>query len=121
VPNELMDRARAGLAAWQRGDLSALAEMLDPAVQLLWWEPGEWDCDGRDAVLALLIEISARGQSGGDVEFFEQADDRLIVSVAPTDRDTSAERHATLVTFAGGRVTRMQQYRTLDAALQATA
>jgi hypothetical protein len=41
---ELMEKARAGLQGWQDGDLTALEELLDPNVELLWWEPGEWDC-----------------------------------------------------------------------------
>jgi hypothetical protein len=47
---DLMTRARAGLEAWQQGDVSALEPLLDPEVELLWWEPGEWDC--RDAALS---------------------------------------------------------------------
>ena len=34
-----MEKARAGLQAWQDGDLSALEELLDPDVELFWWEP----------------------------------------------------------------------------------
>ena len=35
---ELMESARAGLQAWQEGDLSALEELLDPDVELFWWD-----------------------------------------------------------------------------------
>ncbi len=34
---DTMEHARAGLAAWQRGDVGALADILDPDVELLWW------------------------------------------------------------------------------------
>jgi hypothetical protein len=44
---ELLARARAGLRAWQRGNFDALEEVLAPEVELLWWEPGAWDCHGR--------------------------------------------------------------------------
>jgi ketosteroid isomerase-like protein len=40
VTPELMDKARAGLDAWQRGDFAALEELLDPVVELVWWESG---------------------------------------------------------------------------------
>lgn len=43
-----------GLAAWTRGDLDALAQVLDPQVTLTAVEPGPWDCANRDEVMALL-------------------------------------------------------------------
>jgi hypothetical protein len=33
-----------GLRAWTDGDLDALEAVLDPQVNLLWAEPGPWDC-----------------------------------------------------------------------------
>jgi ketosteroid isomerase-like protein len=54
MSEELIDRVRGGLEAWQRGDVEALAPLLHPDVELSWWEPGEWDCHGREAVLELL-------------------------------------------------------------------
>jgi hypothetical protein len=37
-----------GLAAWMRGDLDALEQVLDPQVTLTAVEPGPWDCGNRD-------------------------------------------------------------------------
>jgi protein-S-isoprenylcysteine O-methyltransferase Ste14 len=61
MDSELLDGARAALAGWQRGDLTALEPLLDPCVELLWWQPGDWDCHGREAVLALLRDRTRRG------------------------------------------------------------
>ena len=54
--SETMAQAREGLADWQRGDISALARLFDPDVELLWWSPGDWDCHGMDAVMLMLTE-----------------------------------------------------------------
>lgn len=40
MSTELIEKARGGLEAWQRGDVEALAPLLDPEVELTWWEPG---------------------------------------------------------------------------------
>ena len=58
---ELMEKARAGLQAWQDGDLAALKELLDPDVELFWWEPGDWDCRGRDDVAPTPHPTTTRG------------------------------------------------------------
>ena len=44
----------SGLAAWTRGDLDVLEQVLDPQVTLKAVEPGPWDCESRDEVMALL-------------------------------------------------------------------
>ena len=60
---ELMERARAGLQAWQDGDLSALQELLDPDVELFWWEPrmpaSSWNFDGDLRVDGQTVTSSA--------------------------------------------------------------
>ncbi len=56
MDTDVMARARAGLEAWQQGDVAAL----EPQVELVWWARGEWDCHGRDAVLACLRGRAAR-------------------------------------------------------------
>jgi hypothetical protein len=47
MPQTLIERARFGLEAWQRGDFDRLEDMLAPEVELLGWEPGAWDCHGE--------------------------------------------------------------------------
>jgi hypothetical protein len=61
MDKETLEQARAGLLAWQAGDVQALEPLLDPEVELTWWEPGEWDCRGREAVLALLRDRVSEG------------------------------------------------------------
>jgi ketosteroid isomerase-like protein len=117
----LMEQGRAGLLAWQRGDLSGLAELLDPDVELLWWEPGPWDCRGKAAVLSLLRQRLAGGQTQAGIELYDSGPDTIVVSREPTaDESAQAGRPATLVTFAHGRVVRMQQYRTVQDAVAAS-
>jgi ketosteroid isomerase-like protein len=118
---ELLERARAGLQAWQDGDLSALEELLDPDVELLWWEPGDWDCHSRDDVLRLLRARKAEGVPRGEVELIDAGADTLIsVSRRSPDRDPDwPEEFATVITFRDGRAVHMQQYRSRAAALSA--
>jgi hypothetical protein len=68
---ELMEKARAGLQGWQDGDLTALEELLDPNVKLLWWEPGEWDCHSSDDVLRLLAQRRREGVNRAEVELID--------------------------------------------------
>lgn len=118
---DLFERARAGLQSWQDGDLSVLEELLDPDVELLWWEPGDWDCHSRDEVLRLLRTRQEEGASRGVVELIDAGDDTLIsVSRRSLDRDPDGpEESATVITFRDGRAVRMQQYRSRAAALSA--
>lgn len=118
---ELFERARGGLQAWQDGDLSALKELLDPDVELFWWEPGDWDCHSRDEVLRLLRTRQQEGIPRGEVELIDVGEDTLIsVSKRHPDRDPGwPEEAATVITFRGGRAVRMQQYRSREDALSA--
>jgi ketosteroid isomerase-like protein len=116
---ELLERARAALANWQHGDLAALEPLLDPEVELLWWEPGDWDCHGREAVLALLRERTRRGAGRAEIELIEAGDDVLVVSRKRTVRDgpQAGTRPATVVTFRDGKVVSMRQFRSREEAL----
>jgi ketosteroid isomerase-like protein len=116
----LLAAARAGLEAWQRGDVEALEPLLDPEVELLWWEPGEWDCHGREEVLTLLRE-RARGGAGGEVELLEAGEGAIVVARTGTVADGPAAglRPATLVVFRGGRAVSMRQFRSREEALAA--
>ena len=121
MDTDVMAKARVGLEAWQQGDVSALEPMLDPQVELRWWEQGEWDCHGRDAVLACLRERAAGGDTGGEFELVEAGKDRLVVSRTRTVHDGPAAglRPATVIDFRAGKVVSMQQFRSRDDALAA--
>ncbi len=75
---DLFERARAGLQAWQDGDVSALEELLHPDVELFWWKPGDWDCHSRDEVLRLLRTRQQEASPRGKVELIDAGDDTLI-------------------------------------------
>ena len=86
MDSELLDRARAALAGWQTGDLSGLEPLLDPNVELLWWEPGDWDCHGREAVLAVLRDRRSRGSGRSAADLIEAGKDALVVARRHTAR-----------------------------------
>jgi ketosteroid isomerase-like protein len=113
-----MRQARCGLVAWQRGDLTALAELLDPDVELMWWTPGDWDCHGKAEVLALLTErVNAAPPAEVDINVVDES--RVLVERrhAALDGPEAGLRPATRVRFRAGRVVQMQQYRSRDDAL----
>ncbi len=121
MSKELLEQARVGLEAWHRGDVEALEPLLDPDVELLWWKPGDWDCHGRDAVLALLRERATQGATGTDVELIDAGEDVLVVARAATAHDgpEAGTRPATVITFRDGKVITMRQFRDRDEALAA--
>lgn len=110
---------REAFRAFLRGDFEALGEMMDPAVQWLWFEPGEWDCHDRDKVLATLRERQREGVitnldtvvDGGHQVFIEVTGSRLEESELP-------DGHACMVvTLRDARIVRMQDYRSREDAL----
>ena len=115
---EQMQRAHRGLAAWQRGDVSELADLMDPQAELLWWTPGAWDCHGKNEVLALL-DARARQGPPTDVDISDLGSTALLVAQRdPVERGPEAGyRPATLVRFQGDRLMSMQQYRSREDAL----
>jgi ketosteroid isomerase-like protein len=119
VTEDLVARVQPALVAWQQGDLGPLETLLAPDVELLWWEPGEWDCHGRDQVLALLRQRTRERSTGTDVEVTQLATDTLLVSRRRIvgDGAQAGSSPATLVSFRAGQVVRMQQFRSRADAL----
>jgi catechol 2,3-dioxygenase-like lactoylglutathione lyase family enzyme len=119
--HELVQRARVGFAAWQRGEFATLEAMLDPEVELLWWEPGEWDCHGREQVLDLLRERYEQGFAAEDQELIDAGDDTVITVSYPSrvGGPEWPDETATVIEFRAGRAIRMQQCRTRAEALRA--
>src|SRR5947209_4721072 len=119
MSQELVERARVGLEAWQRGEFGALETMLAPEVELLWWDPGEWDCYGRADVMRLLRERHAQGFARGRMELIEAGENRLIMVTYPAEVGGPdwPEETATVITFRGGKAVHMQQHPTLEEAL----
>ena len=81
----------------------------------MWWEAGDWDCHGRDAVLSLLRERSTQGAGVSDVELIDAGGDVLIVSRRSTVEDgpQAGTRPATVITFRDGRAVNMRQFPSL--------
>jgi ketosteroid isomerase-like protein len=123
VSEEALALAREGFAAWRHGDFAAVEALLDPAAQWRWFEPGEWDCDDRDAVMRTLRERHAQGFADADMEFVGRSQEQVIVVSYPSriGGEEWPDETATVITFRSGRVVRMQDYRTRDEALEATA
>ena len=121
MDSDVMLRMRAGLEAWQRGEVSAREPLLDPAVQLLWWERGEWDCHGREAALSCLRERVATGVNGGELDLAEAGEDRLVVSRRGMVAEGPAAglSPATVIALSEGKVVSMQQFQSRDDALAA--
>jgi ketosteroid isomerase-like protein len=118
---ELMEKAGAGLQAWHDGDLSALDELLDPDVELFWWEPGDWDCHNRDDVLRLLAERRREGANRAEVELIDASED-VLVSVSHTvDRADWPDEPATVIRFRDGKAIEMRQFKSRGEALAAAS
>jgi ketosteroid isomerase-like protein len=100
------DLIQLGLTAWGRGDLEALEKLLDPAVTLRAPQPGPWDCEGREQVMALLrLRQGERdGEPPRDAEVRRVDDTTFLVSGFGLGEDM-----ATRVTIAHGKVIAIQQ------------
>jgi uncharacterized protein len=104
--DEVIER---GLAAWGRGDLGALEMILDPAVTLRAMQPGPWDCENREQVMALLRLRETQ----------RDVDESRSVEVRRVDDHTylasglgGGEGIATRVSVAHGKVVAMAQVST---------
>ena len=118
---ESLTLAEQGLAAWREGDFERLEPVLDPAVEWRGFEPGEWDCHGREDVLARLRERHAQGFAAGALLLRDVGDDTVILISRPAEiggPEWPAET-ATVIRFRDGRVVSMQDYRTEPEALAA--
>ncbi len=113
--------ASEGLEAWRRGDFEAIERVLDPNVQWRWFEPGDWDCRGRDEVMQTLRERHAQGFGKGDLRFLDGGEQAVVVVSHPSEIGGPdwPEETATVMRFRGERVVSMQDYRTEAEALDA--
>ena len=60
-----IDRAiREGLDGWDRDDLDRLASLLAAEAELVWYEPGAWDCHGSATIQRLLRRCQTEGTGG---------------------------------------------------------
>ena len=110
---------RSSFDAFLRGDWEALARVMDPEVQWLWYEPGDWDCHDRKKVLATLFERQREGVVTG-LNAVVAVDERVFVEITGprlTERGLPGGRACMVVTIHDGRIVRMQDYPSRAAAL----
>jgi ketosteroid isomerase-like protein len=121
VSTETVAIATEGLAAWRRGDFETLETILDPKVEWTAFEPGEWDCHGRDDVMKVLRERYEQGFARGELDLSDAGPDTVIAVSHPSviGGPEWPEETATLMSFRGGTVVSMQDYLTEAEALAA--
>jgi len=110
---------RSSFDAFLRGDWEALARVMDPEVQWLWYEPGDWDCHDRKKVLATLFERQREGVVTG-LNAVVAVDERVFVEITGprlTERGLPGGRACMVVTIDDGRIVRKQDYPSRAAAL----
>jgi hypothetical protein len=75
-----IDRAiREGLDGWDRDDVARLASPLGAEAELLWYEPGTWDCRGNAALQLLLQQCQTEGTGGPYRVHTERIDEHALV------------------------------------------
>jgi ketosteroid isomerase-like protein len=117
-----LELARAGLAAWKRGDFEALEELLAPEASWRTVEPGEWDCESRDDILRTLRERYEEGFTKGSIELIEGGPGTIILLSRPAEVGGHdwPEVTAIAITFRAGKVVAMQDHPTLADARRAS-
>src|SRR6476661_6461531 len=106
---------RSSFDAFLRGDWEALSRIMDPQVEWLWYEPGEWDCHDRKKVLATLFDRQREGVVTG-LKNVVAVDERVFVEVTGPRLEGWGQA-CMVVTVRDGRIVRMQDYRNRAAAL----
>jgi ketosteroid isomerase-like protein len=110
---------RSSFDAFLRGDWDTLAQVMDPKVEWLWYEPGDCDCHDRRKVLATLFERRREGVVTG-LNNVVAVDERVFVEVTGPRLEEwglPGGQACMVVTVRDGRIVRMQDYRNRAAAL----
>jgi ketosteroid isomerase-like protein len=117
-----LELARQGLSAWQRGDFEVLEMLLAPEATWRAVEPGEWDCESRDAILRTLRARFEEGFTRGEFELIEASGGAVVLVSHPAEigGDQWPEETAIALTFRGGKVVAMQDYASVADALAAS-
>src|SRR3954467_14546356 len=110
---------RSSFDAFLRGDWDTLSQVMDPGVEWLWYEPGDWDCHDRRKVLATLFERQREGVVTG-LNSVVAVDERVFVEVTGPRLEQWGlpdGRACMVVTLRDGRIVRMRDYPNRAAAL----
>jgi len=118
VPESNVQIARRGFQALERGEIDALAEILDPDVK---WHGSEGltadACHDRDQVLRFIAQARRRGAVGELVEVIDAGEQVVVVMRPPAPEGvTHRPLRANLTTFREGKVVRMVAYQTPEEA-----
>lgn len=110
---------RSSFDAFLRGDWDVLAQVMDPGVEWLWYEPGDWDCHDRKKVLATLFERQREGVVTG-LNAVVAVDERVFVEITGPRLEQwgmPGGQACMVVTVCDGRIVRLQDYPDRAAAL----
>lgn len=114
----MTDPVEIGLRAWLDGDLDTLQSLLDPDVRLEWAEPGGLDCVGREQVMRSLHQARGGIQQSPPPRRIERlTDDVVVVSPTTTEGSPNDQPAATRITVKAGKITRLQQFSSRQAAI----
>ena len=116
-----LELARRGFDAALRGDLDAIAELLDPEVS---WHGGDPSapgaCHSRSEALAFMRQSQViRGGRFELVDVVGAGDKVVVIMRPPSDGDEPAAAVANLTTFRDGKVIEIVHYPDADEALAA--
>jgi hypothetical protein len=121
--------AHEGYESLMRGETEPLERLLAADVEWRWWEPGPWDCHGRDQAIAVIRERLGQGAIAEVLELTEVALGEVLVvtrtrpnsEIQPEDLGLAPghEVTATVVTFRDRRVVAIQNHRTREDAMRA--
>jgi ketosteroid isomerase-like protein len=119
VNDSNVELARRGWEAAQRGDLDAIAELLDPEVK---WHAGDSTAEGSCQNRAQALEWMRKARSGRALPELVDvvgAGDKVAVIMARPSEQGGKELVANLSTFRDGKVVEMVHYPDANDALAA--
>jgi ketosteroid isomerase-like protein len=119
MPATNVELARRGFEAALRGDLDAIAQLLDPDVK---WHGGDpaAGCQNRDETLEFMRQALARRPTVELLDVIDAGDKVVVILRPPSDEGEPAALSANLTTFRHGKVIEMVHYPNPDDALAAT-
>jgi ketosteroid isomerase-like protein len=117
VTDSNVELARRGWEAAQRGDLEAIAGILDPEVKWHGGDPtAEGSCQNRTQALEWMRRATSRQALPELVDVVGTGDRVAVIMARPTDQG-GTELVANLTTFRNGRVIEMVHYANANDAL----
>ena len=114
-----VELVRRGFEAAARGDLDAVAALLDEDVY--WGAEGGSGCHDREQALRWMGQAIARGVTVSPLETRELPDGRMLIVLqrSGSDEGEPESPHAQLVSFSGGKISEILVYPTPEDALSA--